>query len=238
MASKKSEVKLLDRTSPVTALALALAVYQNQGFVRSGDGFYSRDEQGNSVYTADNKTVLAKMLADGVQPDTTNLETAQGIIDNINGKLMLKKLTTSLSSFETAMVGSLSGVTVGSMYNLAVIASMPQMANTDQRRQMVESRLESVQFTSQHVGKIKQRHDLMVEVIDVKYIQSTGVFMITTLHDEQNVVKFWWRDQPDLADVLKPGAKVNIRGTVIRHDVDRQNRMAETMINRVKVVTW
>ena len=234
MASK-IENRILEQTSPEVALALALKVYDQQGFIRSGDGYYRQNDTGESVFIRDNKTVLINMLVEKQQPDDVHLEKAREIINNVNGKFMIKKLTNSLNSFESAMADAFASPVVDTKYRLAVIASVPHMASVDAKRQQVESILESVQFTSTHIGEVKQRYDLEVEIVDVKYIQSTGVFMITTLHNGANIVKFWWREQPDLTDILKTGEKVRVRGTVIRHEHHRQTKAAETMINRVKV---
>lgn len=236
MASKL-ENRMLETTAPEIALALAIEVYNDQGFIRSGDGFYKTGDDGASVYVSDNKSVLLKMLQSKQEPTAESLAQARDIITNVNGKFMIKKLTNSLNSFESAMVEAFSASAVQSKYRLAVIASVPHMASVDAKRQQVEAVLETVQFTSSYVGTVKDRYDLEVEIVDVKFIQSTGVFMITTLHEAKNIVKFWWREQPDLTEILKSGSKVRVRGTVIRHEQNRQTKAAETMINRVKVFT-
>lgn len=236
MATNKTELRTLEKTTPETALALALEIYDQQGFIRSGDGFYKQSQDGPTVYVYDNKTILIKMLVEQAQPSEENLAKAKTIINDINGKFMIKKLTNNMNSFETAMAEAFAAQFVSTKYRLAVIASVPHMATVDAKRQQVEAILESVQFISKHVGEVKERYDLEVEVVDVKYIQSTGVFMITTLHQGADIVKFWWREQPDLTDMLQTGQRIRVRGTVIRHEHNRQNKAAETMINRVKLV--
>ena len=59
--------------------------------------------------------------------------------------------------------------------------------------------------------------------------------MITTLEKNKNIVKFWWRDQPDISDIIE-GKTIRIRGTVNRHEQGKYTSAKETMMNRVKIV--
>jgi len=78
------------------------------------------------------------------------------------------------------------------------------------------------------------RYDIDVDVLDVKYIQSSDVFMITTVYNKENIIKFWWREQPDISDIINEKT-ISIRGTVKAHELSKFSGAKETLINRVKI---
>ena len=108
------------------------------------------------------------------------------------------------------------------------------MNNVDIKRKKITDRIESVRFDSEFIGELRKRYDLTIEVLDVKFIQSTGVYMITGLHKNKNIIKFWWRDQPDISDLIN-GKTVTLRGTVNKHEDSKYSNAKETMFNRVKI---
>ena len=58
--------------------------------------------------------------------------------------------------------------------------------------------------------------------------------MITTVQNSKNIIKFWWRDQPDISDIID-GKVIHVRGTVNKHEKSKYSNAHETMINRVKI---
>lgn len=231
--SKKS--KTFADVTPQTALAFAIEVYKEQGFIRSGEGYHKYNDEGESIgYTSDNKSRVISMIEAGMTPDGTSVTEAQEIMDKFNGKFMLKKLTEGLSSFEKSVAEAFEKDL--STFSIAVIASIPHMNVVDVKRQEVADRIEELRFDSEYFGEVKQRYDIEVEVMDVKFIQSSAVYMITTVYNKKDIIKFWWRDQPDLTDIID-GRVINIRGTVNRHEVGKYTQAKETMLNRVKIIS-
>ena len=223
--------------SPVEALALAIEVYNKQGFIRSGEGYSEIDSETGDVKVVkqDNKTNVIEMITQGAKPKEDNLVEAKQIMDKFNGRYMLKKLTGSLSNFEES-VSQAFAVTDSSLspFMIAVIASIPHMNEVDKKRKVVEDKIEALRFDSEFFGDKGKRYDIQVEVIDVKFIQSSGVFMVTTVHNSKDIIKFWWRDQPDISDIID-GKTISIRGTVNKHEKSKYTNANETMLNRVKI---
>lgn len=233
--AKKQKHSFLENFTPQQALAHAIEIYREQGFIRSGDSYHKYDDQGNSIgFVNDNKSIVIQRFEDQTLPSSESLEEASVIIDKFNGKFMLKKLTSALTSFEKSV--SEAFVNPLSTFTVAVIASIPHMNVVDVKRQQVADKIEELKFTSEFFGKEKQRYDIEVEVLDVKYIQSSSVFMITTVFNDKDIIKFWWRDQPDLTDIID-GRRIKIRGTVNKHEVGKYTGAHETMLNRVKVIS-
>ena len=226
--------KHLESYTPVQALAFAIEAYKSQGFVRSNEGYYVYDDDGNEKeFVSDNKTVILNRMIAGESPADELLTTAEEIIEKFNGKLMVKKLTGALTKFEKGVTDSFVGPL--SNFSVAIIASIPHMNEVDKKRSAIEERLELLKFKSEYFGEIKTRHEIYVDVLDVKYIQSSSIYMITVVHNDKDVLKFWWRDQPDLSDIFN-GKTIKIRGTVNRHEIGKYTGCQETMLNRVKIL--
>ena len=221
--------------TPVEALALAIETYNQQGFIRSGEGFQQTDYETGEVLneTKDNKSIVIEKITAGFQPSDELMEEAKAIIDKFNGRYMLKKLTSTLSNFEQGVAQAFDAKELTN-FNVAVLASIPHMNEVDKKRKAVEDKIEELRFESEFFGDKGQRYDLQLEVIDVKYIQSSSVYMITTVQNSKNIVKFWWRDQPDISDIID-GKTISIRGTVNKHEKSKYTNAYETMLNRVKI---
>lgn len=222
--------------TPVEALALSCMVYQDQGFIRSGEGYTQQDPETGEfkVVKKDNKSCVIDMIAQGKKPSDDTLAQAKDIMDKFNGRFMLKKLTGNLTNFETSVSQAFGTTDHLTSFNVAVIASIPHMNEIDKKRKAVEDKIETLRFESAFFGEKGKRYDLTVEVIDVKYIQSSGVFMVTTVHNNKDIIKFWWRDQPDISDIID-GKTISIRGTVNKHEKSKYTNAYETMLNRVKI---
>ena len=109
--------------TPANALALAIEVYNSQGFIRSGEGYKSVDLDTGKVLKEckDNKTILIDKINAGHVPNDDLVAEASAIIDKFNGRYMLKKLTSSLTNFEQGVASAFDAKEL-SNFNIAVIA--------------------------------------------------------------------------------------------------------------------
>lgn len=233
----KKTIKNIENYKAVDVLALAIEVYNFQGFIRSGEGYTQVNQETGEVTgkKEDNKTLVLGRINDNIMPQAESLQKAQTIMDKFNGRFMLKKLQGGISNFEKSVSDAFSGTNITN-FHVSVISSIPHMNEVDKKRQTVRDKIEAVRFDSDFFGTQRQRYDLHVEVIDVKFVQTTGVYMITSIHNNKDIIKFWWRDQPDLSDLLD-GKTVHIRGTVNKHEDSKYSNAKETMLNRVKVLS-
>jgi len=221
--------------NPVQVLALALETYEKFGFVRSGQGYVKFDDNGeNRVVVQDSKTMLSELIMSQTQPSIKSMTTATEICKKFQGKFMMKKMNGTINDFENNVAKALSAGNELSKFQIAIIASIPNMNIIDAHRTKVETKLEELRFDSEYFGEIKTRYDISVEIIDCKYIQSSGVYMITSVHNNRDIIKFWWRDQPDINDIIQ-GKTIRLRGTAHRHEVGRFSNAKETLVNRVKI---
>ena len=93
----------------------------------------------------------------------------------------------------------------------------------------------SLKHSSQYFGTKKKRYDMNVQVLDVKYIQTSDIYMITTIYAKKDIIKFWWRDQPDISDIIADKT-IKIRATINKHELSKYSNAKETMVNRVKLL--
>ena len=230
--------KSFDTYTPVEVLGLAFMAHSQQGFVRSGEGYKRWDYNANTYSVIkDNKTIILDWMHDNVKPTQDIIDNAQQEIDRVNGKMMIKRMSDTMTSFENNLVKAFDEKQPVTNFSVSIIASIPNSVEVDRKRDMVSTRLEPLVATSEYVAQLRERVDLHVEVLDVKFIQNSGVYMITGIHNNSNVVKFWWRDQPDISDIIT-GRNIHVRGTVNKHETNKyHSNMKETMLNRVKIVS-
>lgn len=221
--------------SVVDIIAASIIVYNDQGFIKSGYGHVEYDDEGNVIREVkDNKSMINDMLTKGVSFTDEQITQANELADSINGKMMLKKLTGQLNNFEANVVKALSETP--NNFAVSIIASLPHSIAIDKKREAVNDRMAQLKHSSQFFGNKGTRYDINVQIIDVKYIQTSSVYMITGVYAGKDIIKFWWRDQPDLSDIIT-GKTVRIRGTVNKHENSKYTGAKETMLNRVKIST-
>jgi hypothetical protein len=227
--------------TPAEILAISFEVFDAQGFVKSGYGYKEPtntvDEDGNQIYTdiKDNKTVIiqtVKNFKGKYIPNQKYVDQATAEIERINGKLMMKKLGGGLTNFESGLVRATSDDV--NNFHVSILASVPNSLKIDQKREALNDTMSQLKHISQYVGKKGARYDIEVDVIDVKFIQSSDVYMITCVSDNRDIVKFWWREQPDLTDIIE-GKTITIRGTVNKQELSKYSNAKETLFNRVKL---
>ena len=224
---------MFDNYTVLDALAFAIEIHEQQGFVKSGHGTVRIADDGETeIRIFDNKTCILEKIKSEKIPESKYMDQAKEMLDRINGKLMLKKLTSSSNSFENSLIKALNEDL--NKFAVSLIASMPNSIVIDQEREMLNDKMSKIKHTSQYFGKKGTRYDIDVDVLDVKYIQSSDVFMITTVYNKENIIKFWWREQPDISDIINEKT-ISIRGTVKAHELSKFSGAKETLINRVKI---
>lgn len=224
---------MFDNYTVLDALAFSIEVHEQQGFVKSGHGTVRIADDGETeIRIFDNKTCILEKIKSEKIPESKYMDQAKEMLDRINGKLMLKKLTSSSNSFENSLIKALNEDL--NKFAVSLIASMPNSIVIDQKREVLNDKMSKLKHTSQYFGKKGTRYDIDVDVLDVKYIQSSDVYMITTVYNKENIVKFWWREQPDISDIINDKT-ITIRGTVKAHELSKFSGAKETLINRVKI---
>jgi hypothetical protein len=217
-------------------MCASIEVYKSQGFIKSGHGYTDNKDPENPINIDDNKTMInSLLLSKNLKFSEQTVEEANNLINSINGKLMLKKMTNTLNNFETNVVKALSEADVNK-FSISIIASLPHSVGVDKKREEVADRMSSLKHSSQYFGTKGKRFDIDVQVLDVKFIQTSNVYMISSCYAEKDIVKFWWRDQPDISDIIA-NKTIKIRATVNKHELSKYTGAKETMVNRVKILS-
>lgn len=217
-------------------MCASIEVYKSQGFIKSGHGYTDNKDPENPINIDDNKTMINSLLSSkNLKFSEQTVEEASNLINSINGKLMLKKMTNTLNNFETNVVKALSEADVNK-FSISIIASLPHSVGIDKKREEVADRMSSLKHSSQYFGTKGKRFDINVQVLDVKFIQTSNVYMISSCYAEKDIVKFWWRDQPDISDIIA-NKTIKIRATVNKHELSKYTGAKETMVNRVKILS-
>lgn len=222
--------------STIDVIAASILVYKDQGFIKSGYGHVEYDNEGKAVREIkDNKTMILEMLANPKTAKFTDeqIKDANNLVDSINGKMMLKKLTGKLNNFEGNVVKAISSSPTN--FYVSIIASLPHSIAIDKKRESVNDKMAQLKHSSNYFGNKGTRYNISINILDVKFIQTSSVYMITGIYAGKDIIKFWWRDQPDLSDIIT-GKTISIRGTVNKHENSKYTNAKETMLNRVKII--
>jgi hypothetical protein len=235
--SKMTRKTAYPNSTVVDVMCAAIAVHNQQGFVRSGQGYTDHHHtiEAEPIVTYDNKTVIINNYLTKNVPftETEHLE-ASKLLDNINGKLMIKKMTNSLNNFEQSVAKVLNEADI-SNFAVSIIASLPHSIQIDKKREIIEDKMASLKHSSMYFGDKGKRYDITVEIMDVKFIQTSSIYMITSIYAKKDIIKFWWRDQPDISDIIS-NKEIQIRATVNKHELSKYTNARETMVNRVKII--
>ena len=233
--------RLVYKTNPefstLEVIATAIAVDNKQGFIRSGQGYTKINDDGSEEVIKDNKTILLHSLlnkeGEGIKPTTSDREAAVHLVDDVTGRLTMKKLGSNLNEFENALMENITAETVG-VYGVALIASIPNTQKHQTKRDTVKDKLDNLISSSEIVGKMKTRNMFTLDIIDITFVKKMGIFMVTGLENKKNVVKFWFSKDPDISGILE-GKTVSLTGFVKSQGKSKYSNCQETIINRVKV---
>jgi len=216
-------------------LELAIEVDKTQGFVKSGFGYYDRE---NDKRVNDNKTCILNFMQglpeaeDIVISDATKKEAGK-IVDEFKQELVAKKLMGTLNDFEQSVLNAIGNETTNN-FGVAVIASLPNSFRVLQKRQGLDDFFEANRKTSEFVGKVGERLKFEVDVKDVKFIAKFNIHLVTCINKDGNIVKFFFNREPDIQGILE-GKKVMLTGKVKTHDVSKFSNCKETVFNYVKI---
>jgi hypothetical protein len=216
-----------------SVLALSVAIDRDQGFIKSGSGYYDYTRQ---VTIHDNKTAIAMALVATEQTITVTDEDrvlAQVIKTSFKEELIAKKLMNKLNTFEESVLNSIANDNVDN-FGVSILASLPNSYRVQKKRQMLDNWFDAHRATSEFVRKIGDRVKFEVEVKDVKFIAKFGIHLVTCINDDGNIVKFFFNREPDIAGLLE-GKRIVLTGKVKTHDVSKFSDCKETVLNYVKI---
>ena len=215
------------------ALELSVYVDDQQGFIKSGFGFYDSDR---GEETKDNKTAIFQYMNGTVDmPEITDQqkERAVEIREYFKGTLVAKKLMGTLNSFEDGVIKSIGNNETNS-FGVSVIASLPNSLRISKKRDDLDNWFDDLRDKSEFIGKRGERLRFGVYVRDVKFIAKYGIHLVTCVDKDDNIVKFFFSKEPDIAGLLE-GRNVILTGKVKQHDVSKFSQCKETVINYVRV---
>ena len=215
------------------ALQLSVYVDNQQGFIKSGFGFYDSDR---GEETKDKKTAIFQYMNGTVDmPEITDQqkERAVEIREYFKGTLVAKKLMGTLNSFEDGVIKSIGNNETNS-FGVSVIASLPNSLRISKKRDDLDNWFDDLRDKSEFIGKRGERLRFGVYVRDVKFIAKYGIHLVTCVDKEENIVKFFFSKEPDIAGLLE-GRNVILTGKVKQHDVSKFSQCKETVINYVRV---
>jgi len=214
-------------------LELAIEVDKQQGFIKSGFGYFDHESQKR---VNDNKTCILNMIQ-GEEPmieiSKDTIAQADRVVDEFKNELIAKKLMGTINDFEQSVLNSVGNETTDG-FGVAVIASLPNSFPVLQKRQGLDQFFDEHRDTSEFVGKIGERVRFPAHIKDVKFIAKYNIHLVTCINQDGNIVKFFFNREPDIAGILE-GKDVIMTGKVKTHDVSKFSQCKETVLNYVKI---
>ena len=214
-------------------LELAIEVDKNQGFIKSGFGYYDREADKR---VNDNKTQIMNFITgveDMISISQDTVAQADKIVDEFQHELIAKKMMSTINDFEQSVLNSIGNQTTDG-FGVAVIASLPNSFRVMQKRQGMDDFFDQHRKDSEFVGKVGERLMFQAHIKDVKFIAKYSIHLVTCVDTGGNLCKFFFNREPDIAGILE-GADVMLTGKVKTHDVSKFSNCKETVFNYVKI---
>lgn len=170
-----------------------------------------------------NRTLVMSMLTDVIPFTDSEMEAGRKIRQYFQQHLTFKIVKgVEISPFERVATEISNKETATCNYDISIIASLPSVYERAMQRKDADTKINFAR--GGNIGAIKDRVTLSVEVLKCIYSQNYGVYFITAITPEDQVVFFSY------AARIEIGSKVTVKGTVKKHTVD------STQLNRVKFV--
>ena len=216
-------------------LELAIAIDDAQGFIKSGYGYY---DYRNECEVLDNKSAISRILnnypeAPVIEVKQEHRDRAQELKEYFDSVIVMKKLTGSVNGFEDS-VGKIIGGEEVDNYGVSVLASLPNSLRIQKQRDEMEEFYDEKRPLSNFVGQIGKRGCFSLLIKDVKYIAKYNIHLVTCLEGDNNLVKFFWNKDPDIAELIV-GKVMTVTGFVKEQSVSKFSNCNETVINRIKI---
>jgi hypothetical protein len=235
------------------ALAAAVAVYRNFGFIKRNHGYIDQ-KTGEAI--ADSKSILANSLRD---PDNrmegcawteiTDDDRQRGIEikEYFKQKILMKQMSDEVDQFTSALSAVLEKDTVTAGRDLSILASLPNSMDIEDRRTKIDAMYHANRLVGSYYGILGRRYKVECDVKDVKWIPRNDCYLVTLLTDEQQILKFFMSGESnatrtviddqnaDLSECIRD-RQITFVGTVTKQDVNPHTECHETKFNRVKIV--
>lgn len=206
----------------IQTLALAIAAYR-----KSNNNILRKDGNipGNKELVIDH--LLNNVKFDGA--DATDLVSeAENLKTALNQQIVMNTLTNRpTNEFLLNVNNAIIGDSV-SMRDIGLIVWAPKLLNDIQKAENTRSDLLNLSFSSQHLGKIKDRVELTFTLVSQRYLQNYDLF-IHTGHDEKgNLVNFFNKSKIE-------SGRISARIKQLKKD-NYINGADVTVLNYVKVI--
>jgi hypothetical protein len=241
-------------------IAVAVAVDNAQGFVKSGRG--RKNATGQPVY--DNRTVSLhtlrymhrksinpESLVSVIMPTDADREQAQEIFDHFAEIIVMAKLSDTLTSrtrdgrkneFTLTLSEIFAAKMADTSKELAMVVSLPNSRRVSEKRAIM-SEFYGANRANGYVGTLKARVKLSGRVMDVKYVPQRGrygkrsprIHFATVMTTENKIVSFMMNDKlSGLADKID-GTDITFVGTVKEQEINVHTLCQYTLLNRLKI---
>jgi hypothetical protein len=259
MSTKKNKSQ---ETYPLMeAIAVAVAVDAAQGFVKSGKSFY---DNANDIRILDNRQrALASLRAmasnaAGLVDDSKNIAPvdyvviptpsdyakAADILSHFNDILVVEQLYQGIDtrdmndrtkSFNLELLAIFNNGMVDTGKDLAITCSLPNSRRVSDAREVMR-KFYNAHRTQGFIGNVKERPKITGKVLDVKYIPTQKLYIITVFTTDSKFAKFFMAERKSIMPTIKADSDITFVATVKKQEVNSFTGCQETLFNRAKII--
>ena len=210
--------------SDVWAAACA-AQRVNGEYLKEGRNTYGDNGEVLST-TRRNRDIMVEFLHNPTNLTVDDIEAGETVRNWLQNDLTFRALKSQLTEFDTATQKCLAVqdrfYTVSERYELAVVASLPNVYAKAKSREVTQDRL--AETSGELIGNVGDKIQLNIEVIRTVFSKNWNCWFATAVTADNKAVFFSFREQ------LVVGQFYTIRGTVKAH------KDGQTQLNRVSII--
>lgn len=170
-----------------------------------------------------NRELLFKFLEDTSKFTKEDYEQGKSIIDYYKGLTFKILKGTQLNTFEKQVLSIVEKETIDSIFDVAIIASLPSSFEKAVKSDRIKERLDEAKGGL--ISTVGSRVVVSnVEIVKCSFSKVYKVFFVTGITEQNQPLYFSYKNE------ISPGSVISLSGTIKAH---KENR---TQLNRVKVL--
>jgi len=164
------------------------------------------------------------------KPTAKQKKLAGEIITYYKG-LMFKAIGGKINEFERKVLDVVKRGEINT-FEFGIVASLPKSYTRGVERDKVEREQQALSIDSKHIGKVKDKVELDVEILRVNYIQKLNCHVVNAKDTVGNLIVFFTAKGSEFTDTKN----IKVKARVKRHQVSTYHNGNETVLNYVKKV--
>ena len=220
----KKFISNVDSHTAETVWAASVAANRINGEYLKFDKIGADGKGESALIAKSNKNLIMDILNAGDQITPDDIEMGKTIRSHFKGLTFKILQGKKLSDFENMVMALANRDTIGSFYDIAVLASLPEGYKREIARKQISQRINDA---SGFVGSVGDKVTVKLEIVRQVYSIQFSTYFITGITPDNQAVFFSFKNPIEI------GNTVLVTGNVKAHRTNDQGEV--TQLNRAKV---